>query len=506
MQHGLVFTLPPLAPITKMMINPRAFKVLLSTIEFCSPLSQVAFALERALYSIQRLTWGSDGGSIASTSLWTPPRQTPSQNTTFHCHIMRRATVPRILTNSIYVLTFAATVVGWCASAQAQEAPGDQVLKALHGTPVTVTESLPEPTPVSFTSNAWVYSHGATHRIESHLGQESLYLDGQAYVEGTAFRDGIIEVDIAPNTDRSFAGLIFRVKPEEGASDFGLANFEEVYLRLHKSGLPDAVQYIPIYNGESTWQLYREYQAAEEFNQRGWIHLKVVVAGERAAVYLDNASHPSLVVDRLRHGYDEGAVGLFALFGNHFANFRYTPVEVAEPPMTEPPAPVQGTVLQWALSEPMLATAADAETYPGEQVLENMDWLVAEAEPSGLVPISKYRARPESGAFDQNPEGLAWTRLIVDAERAGHKKLFFDYSDKVVVFLNGEPVFAGNNAFRSKGVLERGDLGIDGNALFLDLRAGENEILIAVTERANGWGLMARFAEPSGLTLRLPAP
>ncbi len=381
------------------------------------------------------------------------------------------------------------------------------VLLVLVLTPlVSTAQPLPDPTPVPFTSKAWVYSEGAKHRVEPHLGQESLYLDGRAYVEGAAFRDGIIEVDIAPNTDRSFAGLIFRVKPEEGTSALGLADFEEVYLRLHKSGLPDAVQYAPIYNGESTWQLYREYQAAEEFKRTDWTRLKVVVAGERAEVYLDDASRPSLVVDRLRHGYEEGAVGLFALFGNHFANFRYTLVDVAEPPMDEPLAPVQGTVLRWALSVPMSATAVDAETYPGEEALQNMDWVVAEAEPSGLVPISKYRARPESGAFERNPEDLAWARFFVEAERAGRKKLLFDYSDKAVLFLNGEPIFAGNNAFRSKGPLERGDLGIDGNALFLDLREGENEILVVVTERANGWGLMARFDEPSGLTLRLPAP
>ena len=128
-----------------------------------------------------------------------------------------------------------------------------------------------------------------------------------------------------------------------------------------------------------------------------------------------------------------------------------------------------------------------------------MDWV--EAEPSGLLPISKYRARSESGAFEQNPEAVVWACLSVEADSAQTTKLLFDCSDKAVIFLNGQPVFAGNNAFLSKGPLAWGDLGTDGNALFLDLREGTNEFLVAVREWANGWGLMARFADPSGLRL-----
>ena len=396
------------------------------------------------------------------------------------------------------LLAFAIFLSAATAPARAQDVQTGRLLDLLER--ASDSSELPAATAVPFASEAWVFGEGATHRIENHLGRESLYLDGRAYVEGAAFRDGIVEVDVAPNTDPSFAGLLFRVQPAPD-SGLGRANFEEVYLRLHKSGLPDAVQYSPIYNGESTWQLYREHQAAEEFKRTSWTRLKVVVAGERAEVYLDDASTPSLVVDRLRHGYGEGAVGLFALFGNHFANFRYTPVELTDPPVAEADSSAEGTVLRWALSPVKPAADVQAETYPGEATLETMDWITAEAEPSGLLPISKYRARPESGAFEQNPEAVAWARLSVETERAQTKKLFFDYSDKAVVFLNGQPVFAGNNAFLSKGPLERGDLGIEGNALFLDLREGANELLVAVTERANGWGLMAQFEDPTGLRL-----
>ena len=37
--------------------------------------------------------------------------------------------------------------------------------------------------------------------------------------------------------------------------------------------------------------------------------------------------------------------------------------------------------------------------------------------------------------------------------------------------------------------------------LFLPLEAGENELAIVVGDRFGGWGLMARFADPAGLTV-----
>ncbi len=358
-----------------------------------------------------------------------------------------------------------------------------------------------EPVALPFLPDTWIASTNARYRVENHLGRESLFLDGRILFPGTSLLDGIIEVDIAPNVNRSFAGIIFRVRPENDLGGPDQANFEEVYMRLHKSGMPDAIQYSPIYNGQSTWQLYREYQSAKEFKRMGWTHLKIVIVGEPAEVYLDDDLQPVLVVDRLRQSYEEGAVGLFALLGNHFANFRYTPFEVKEAPRVQPPASVAGTIEQWSLSASMPATEARMNAYPARESLSKVDWLVAQAEPGGLLPVSKYRTRRISESYEQNPEDMVWARVTITSPEKQEKKLFFDYSDKIVVYLNGRPVFAGNNAFRSKGILERGDLDIEGNAVFLDLEKGSNELLVTLAERANGWGILARLADPAGVTV-----
>ena len=366
----------------------------------------------------------------------------------------------------------------------------------------TKAKRLSGPVTITLSPDAWVATENARFRVEPHLGRESLFLNGRILFPEVSFLDGIIEVDIAPNVNRSFAGIIFRIRPENETGGPDRANFEEVYIRLHKSGMPDAIQYIPIYNGQSTWQLYREYQSAREFKRTDWTHLKIVVAGEKAEIYLDDDSNPTLVVDRLRQGYEEGSIGLFALFGNRFANFQYTPFEVTDAPLAQRQKSTQGIVEQWALSPPMPAIENKADLYPGKEELSKTEWHLANAEPSGLLPISMYIMRGGTEAFEQNPDLVAWTRVNVESSTKQLKKLFFDYSDKAVVFLNGNPVYAGNNAFRSKGILERGDLSIDGNAVFLDLKKGNNELLVAVTERANGWGLMARFDDLEGIEVR----
>ncbi len=95
-----------------------------------------------------------------------------------------------------------------------------------------------------------------------------------------------------------------------------------------------------------------------------------------------------------------------------------------------------------------------------------------------------------------------WVKLNINADQAGRKQFFFDYSDRAVVYLNKAPLFAGNNAFLFKGALFRGDIAVQGNALYLDLKKGENELLIAVAERANGWGLIGRWANADGLNMK----
>ncbi len=137
---------------------------------------------------------------------------------------------------------------------------------------------------------------------------------GRATVKTQDFKNGTIEVDVFANSKRSFAGITFRKQND---------HMEEVYMRMHKSGQVDAVQYTPIFHKESNWQLFRTYQARVSFRQAGWNTLRIEVRGSRAEVFVNDEQ--AMVIDHLRTGQSSAQIGLFALFTNRFSNFRVTP-------------------------------------------------------------------------------------------------------------------------------------------------------------------------------------
>lgn len=183
----------------------------------------------------------------------------------------------------------------------------------------------------------WVVESAETEIIE-YRGKEALRIKGApgeriAYLKDFEFTDGIIELDIAAIP--YYTGLVFRVRSGHV--------YEGIYFRPQNSRHEDpvrrghTVQYIanPMY----TWYYLREtapekYEGAADISPDEWFHVKVVVAGEKAEVFVNDAGSPCLVVDDLKHGVSQGSVGVWC--GNTsagtFANLTITP---AAPTQTE---------------------------------------------------------------------------------------------------------------------------------------------------------------------------
>jgi len=88
-------------------------------------------------------------------------------------------------------------------------------------------------------------------RVEEFLGREALYVrGGNVWLRNADFPDGTIEFDISATAERGFNGLRFRAVDR--------FNHEHVYMRPHLSGKPDAVQYTPVFDAVSAWQLYSD--------------------------------------------------------------------------------------------------------------------------------------------------------------------------------------------------------------------------------------------------------
>jgi hypothetical protein len=152
-----------------------------------------------------------------------------------------------------------------------------------------------------------------------YQGRKCLLLDGGAAVlNDFEMRDGVVDVDVTTPAKRGFFGLQFRV-----ANDGATA--EWVYLRQHKSGLPDAMQYTPVLNTGASWQIYNGpgFTGAVDIPKDVWFHLRLEVTGAQAKLYVSDMSKPALVMDDLKSGIQKGQVALYVLTGaTYFSNFE----------------------------------------------------------------------------------------------------------------------------------------------------------------------------------------
>ncbi|WP_162627604.1 hypothetical protein [Erythrobacter sp. KY5] len=316
--------------------------------------------------------------------------------------------------------------------------------------------------------------------FETRDGRDALCIDGEAFLRGVSLANGSVAVDIANNHHRHFANLIFRAASQD--------DYETAYLRMHKSGQFDAVQYTPHLNGETNWQLFREAQARVDFGETPWITLTVDFADDRARIRVGSDSEQPALETVLTLPAKEGGLGLRTLFEGCFSNFRYTAqspawaTSDAEPP----PSPPAGTIERWSLSD-----AFPMERWAGisEDLRSSLVWSTAEAEPNGRLLISRYRRKATSGDFERNQLDGVYAGVAIHSPNAQTAAFQFDASDMATVWLNGEALVAFDNSFRAKGPLHRGDFDATKQTVALPLREGRNELVVLVAERANGWGL-----------------
>ena len=338
-------------------------------------------------------------------------------------------------------------------------------------------------------------------RVVESEGRRCLSLNGgAAALKDFEMRDGIVDVDVTTAPTRGFFGIQFRLD-DEGA------NGEEVYLRPHKSGLPDAIQYTPVLNTGRNWQLYNGpgFTGPIDIPTGPWFHLRLEVAGAQARLYVKDMEKPALVMPDLKSGRVRGQMALFVLTGSTcFANMEIRTTPDA-PWVRRLPAMPPGTLTGWSLSPSYDALARNPERPLSAAERTGMQWDAVEAEPPGIVAINRYRPSPHprvafQGDFSKRLEpqpgtALVYARTTIDSDRDQVKKLLIGYSDEVTVFLNGRILYRGRSAqaFRDPGFL--GIVNPENDAVYLPLRRGHNELVLALSELGGGWGFVCRLTE-----------
>ena len=346
-------------------------------------------------------------------------------------------------------------------------------------------------------SNRWELEGEA--RTAEYQGRKCLFLNGgAATLKDFELRDGVVDVDVATPASRGFFGIQFRIDGE---------NAEWVYLRQHKSGLPDAMQYTPVLNTGLNWQIYNGpgFTGAADIPKDVWFHLRLEVVGAQAKFYVSDMDKPALVMNDLKSGVQKGQVALAVLTGaTYFSNFeiRNTPEAAWE---RRPPPMPPGTLSKWSLSPSYDALTRNLERALTSSESDAIRWQSVEAEPPGLVVLYRYREAPHlrvsfANDFSKRLEPqpgmkVVYARTSLDSDSDQVKKLYIGYSDDVSVFLNGRILYRGRSAqnFRDPGFL--GIVNAENDAVYLPLKKGSNELMLAVSELGGGWGFICRLAE-----------
>jgi len=370
-------------------------------------------------------------------------------------------------------------------------------IPSLAAPPAPQTFSVPPDSP------RWDLEGGA--KVAEYQGRKCIMLDGGvAVLKDFEMRDAVIDADVVipSTTRRGFVGFMFRIV-DDGA------NAEEVYLRPHKSGLPDALQYTPVLNTGRNWQIFNGpgFTGAIDIPKDTWFHLRLEVAGAQAKLYVKDMDKPALAMTDLKSGVQQGQIALYDIIGAAC----YSNVEVRTSPDAPwerhlPPMPPD-TLTRWSISPSYDALARNLEhpLTPAESAA--IQWQDVEAEPPGFVVLYRYREAPHPRVtFQQDfstrlqPQPgmkVLYARTTIESDRNQVKKLEIGYSDDVSVFLNGQILWRGRSAqaFRDPGFL--GIVNPENDAVYLPLKKGSNELLLAISELGGGWGFICRLKEIS---------
>ena len=338
-----------------------------------------------------------------------------------------------------------------------------------------------------------------------YQGRKCLALSGGlAILKDFEIRDGVVDVDVATPASYGFFGFYFRM------TDDG-ANTELVYLRQHKSGRPDAMQYTPVLNNGRNWQIYNGpgFTAAVEIPQNVWFHLRLEVAGAQAKLYVKDMDKPVLLMSDLKSGIQKGQLALFVLAGEtYFSTFEVRQTPDAPWERHLPPTP-PNILTKWTLSpeydvyQSNGAFARNLERPLASLEIAATQWQEVEAEPPGFVVIGRYRQTPQfqrsyendfSKRLEPQPgTKVVYARTTIGSDRDQVKRLNIGYSDEVSVFLNGQILYRGRSYQKYRDSDFLGIVNLDNDYVYLPLKKGSNELILAVSEIGGGWGFICRI-------------
>ncbi|CAG7597514.1 hypothetical protein PAESOLCIP111_00152 [Paenibacillus solanacearum] len=319
-------------------------------------------------------------------------------------------------------------------------------------------------------------------RLGQWRGEAALYIEDflthpvlvRDYAPPDCYR---LRADIAIPGPNGFAGLVFGVRDEQ--------NYELVYISPSTAASIGDIQYDPVMNGSTTWQIYNgpRYQAKAPVPPGEWVSLTLEVRKDSVAIGVGDHTAPQLVVSKLQHGPAKGSVGLWA---NLPAYIRGLMIEPLQPvPHEQRPQPSDqdagaSLLTEWLVSEPYVP-AASAGPLPC--------LARAAAEENGTVNLNRLYPLGEKGT-------AVMAECTLELSEECESVLSFGFSDHMRLWVNEAEVY--------KGEWKWGPPASDGRIrpehadVSVRWQAGRNTVRAEITnlEGKFGWGFCVRTGLP----------
>lgn len=174
----------------------------------------------------------------------------------------------------------------------------------------------------------------------------------------------------------------------------------------------------------------------------------------------------------------------------HFSNVVIRPLRRGEGIVGQPkparPLP-DGLISDWRVSSRFSETEVADKLRLDASATRRLTWRSLAVETNGIANLAKL-GDATSGA------DTVFVRRSIRSDTEQMKKLTFGYSDRVRIYLNGKRVYSGDAGWRVRDYRFLGTVGFF-DSVGLDLKKGDNELLVAVSETFGGWAWAGAIAD-----------
>lgn len=315
---------------------------------------------------------------------------------------------------------------------------------------------------------------------------------GSVIPKNINFTNGTIEFDFEPASPMTLGSsptIYFRGNKE--------ANDAEIfYIRARPSNprANDAIQYCPILAGVNMWDMYPQYQSHAFFETDKTNHLKMIVHGSQMQVYINDMTKPALHIPKLEgrgHGTSLAFDG-----GMLVSNLYIKPNIVGDlpalpaPDLTEHDANYIRNWLHTVVTDLPIGNEVYTVNLPKAEAF--IDKIAAES--FGLINLSRKYGNNQS-------RKVIYLKAKIKSENQQKINMQLGFSDEVWLFLNNQMIYVDKNLYLQAPMRKYPDgrISTQNSKVVVPLKAGENELVIAVANDFYGWGIIARMESMDGL-------